>query len=945
MMQTFLQQLTDKLIADHGEDLSALNMVFPTRRAGLFFKQELASRAKKPIWAPNVFTIQDFIGRLSPLVIPDDISLQFILYRIYTKYFPAESFDRFYPWGELMLQDFSDIDRYIADADKVFSVVNDLRVIEQEFQLDEEELEKLRSFWISYFSKDPSKLKTEFINTWKHLGSIYNEFRNELLRHGMAYEGLAFRVVAERIVNNEIEDDRSCDNLIFAGFYALTKTEEVILEHFIQNRKAKIFWDADSYYVDQKHQEAGTFFRKGNLVQGNFLWKNNHFAERLRSIDVTGVPLLVGQAKYAGQLLEEMMKEPDFKLERTALVLPDENLLFPVLYALPEELKDVNVTMGYPLRVTPLYHLFESLISLRKNQRTENVAGNTFYFRDVLNILNHPYIRMVAPGPIQNWMNEYNKIHSIRISPVQSGNFSAEIFSVLFRELGDVKELFKWLREILQLILSCMKEDDFKFHKLESEFVVQFYTHLSRLEDALLKENINIELDTCWFLFREIIQSVKIPFTGEPLKGLQVMGFLETRVLDFDRIILLSVNEDVLPASGNKPSFIPFNIRKAFGLPTFEDQHAVSAYHFYRLLQRAGHVHLLYNTESKAIAGGEKSRFLLQIEHELSSAFPDKIKFTERVVSTPFSEEKVQGISVDKSTDIMLALQKYFRISSDEVEEKYSAKFSASALNTYINCPLKFYFRYLAGLKEQDETQEFMEAAGFGSILHKSMQDIYKDEIELSDANFVKIEQKIDSALDAAIQAELKTDNRLVGKNLLLRNVLRELIIKIINMDRKDSPLKLLALEKNIFREFEISGDHMVQLYGIVDRVDERNGMLRILDYKTGKVSRRNASSMNDVFTDPAYKEQFQALLYAYIVQKDMPDKRISSGLVTLRDMSKGIWYLNDGQAFSSEIFSEFETGLRKLLLEIFDPGIAFTQTEDEDRCKYCPYIGICNRE
>ena len=944
-MQTFLQQLTDTLIKDYGEDLSGLNMVFPTRRAGLFFKQELASRAKKPFWTPNVFTIQDFIGRLSPLIIPDEITLQFRLYRVYNKYFPAESFDRFYPWGELMLQDFSDIDRYMADASKVFSVVNDLREIEQEFQLDEEELEKLRSFWMSYFAKDPSKLKTEFINTWKHLGSIYFEYKDALLKEEMAYEGLAFRVVAEKVVNQEVQDDPTFDNLIFAGFYALTKTEEVILKHFIENREAKIFWDADSYYVDQKHQEAGTFFRKGNLAQENFLWKHSHFADREKSIDVTGIPLLVGQAKYAGQLLEEMMKESDFKSERTALVLPDENLLFPVLYALPEELKDVNITMNYPLRITPLYHLFESLVNLRKNQRKEKDNEQSYYFRDVLNILNHPYIRMVAPGHIQKWMNDYNKLRGIRILSGQFATDKTEIFAVLFRDLDGVQDIFKWLREILQVILSCMKEDDFKFHKLESEFVVQFYTHLSRLEDALAKENINIELDTCWFLFREIIQSVKIPFTGEPLKGLQVMGFLETRVLDFDRVILLSVNEDVLPASGNKPSFIPFNIRKAFGLPTFEDQHAVSAYHFYRLLQRAGKVHLLYNTESKAIAGGEKSRFLLQIEHELASSFPDRIKFTERVVSTPFTEEKTQGISVDKSPEILKALNKYLRVGSEEVEEKYSAKFSASALNTYINCPLKFYLRYLAGLKEEDETQEFMEAAGFGSILHRSMQDIYKDEIELTDSTFKKIELKIDTALDNAIKEELKSDSRLVGKNLLLRNVLRELIVKVINTDRKDSPLKLIALEKNIYRELELSADQKVQLYGIVDRVDEKQGMVRILDYKTGKVNRRNASSMEDIFTDPVYKEQFQALLYAYILQKDLPDRNISSGLVTLRDMSKGIWYLNDGQAFTPEIFSEYEAGLVSLLKEIFDSSVPFAQTDDEDRCKYCPYIGICNRE
>ncbi len=944
-MESFLKQLTDTLQKEYGEDLSSLNIVFPTRRAGLFFKQELAARASKPFWSPRVFSIQDFLSRLSSLPVPDPVTLQFSLYKIYHKYFPAESFDRFYPWGELMLQDFSDIDRYLADAGKVFSVVNDLREIEQNFQLPEEELNKLRIFWMSYFSKDPSLLKTEFINTWKHLGSIYFEYKKSLLDQGLAYEGLAFRELAEKIQKGEIANDASFDKLVFAGFYALTKTEEILIQHFIQKHGAKIFWDADSYYVDQAHQEAGTFFRRGILAGDDFRWKMNHFAENKKQIEITGVPLLVGQAKYAGELLSNMMEEPGFRPERTALVLPDENLLFPVLYSLPEKMQDINVTMGYPLRVTPLYHLFESLVSFRKNQRREKDAGRSFYYRDVLNILNHPYIRLLAPSEIQQWMNEYNKVRSIRIQEDQFSSYSSGFFTHLFEDLSGVKDIFKWFRDILQMILAAMKLQDFKFHRLESEFVVQFYTHLSRLGDALEKEDFNVELDTSWFLFREIIQSVKIPFTGEPLNGLQVMGFLETRVLDFDTVILLSVNEDVLPASGNKPSFIPFNIRKAFGLPTYEDQHAVSAYHFYRLLQRAKKIHLLYNTESKAIAGGEKSRFLLQLEHELAASFPDNIKLIQKVVSTPFSEERAEPLIIPKSDALLSSLEKYLGKDSGTELDKFSSRFSASALNTYISCSMKFYLRYLARLKEEEETQEYMEAAGFGSILHRSMQLLYEGRQELRDASLIEIEKQVDPSLDKAIHEELNSTRKLEGKNLLLRNVLKELLVKIIRNDKKDVPLILHALEKKVYREVSIKEGKSVQLFGIVDRIDEKEGTVRILDYKTGKVNRRGFKAVADLFTDPAYKEQFQALLYSYIVQKDMPLSKIKSGLVTLRDMSKGTWYLNNESHFTEELFNEFELELRRLLNELFDPAIPFMQTPDEKRCTYCPYVGICNRE
>ncbi|MBP6334783.1 MAG: PD-(D/E)XK nuclease family protein, partial [Bacteroidia bacterium] len=731
----------------------------------------------------------------------------------------------------------------------------------------------------------------------------------------------------------------------FAGFYALTKTEEVILEHFIVNHGAKIFWDADSFYVDQKYQEAGTFFRKGKLASTDFKWKMNHFADREKTIEITGVPLLVGQARYAGELLSSMMDDPEFKPERTAVVLPDEKLLFPMLYSLPEKLMDINVTMGYPLRVTPLYNLFEALVGFRKNQRREKDAGRSFYYRDTMAVLNHPYIRLLAPLEIQKWISNYNRTRSIRIREDQFTGSVPAVFKLIFSDLSGMQEIFKWFREILQMILAAMKQENFKFHSLESEFVVQFYTQLSRLEDALVAEDLNVELDTSWFLFREIIQSVKIPFTGEPLNGLQVMGFLETRVLDFDRVILLSVNEDVLPASGNKPSFIPFNIRKAFGLPTFEDQHAVSAYHFYRLLQRAEKIHLIYNTESKAIAGGEMSRFLLQIEHELVPAFSGKIKLTRKVLSTSFAKESIEPIVIQKTLEVLASIEKYGQKKIGIDSESKVLSFSPSALNTYINCPLKFYFRYLAGLKEPDETQEFMEAAGFGSILHRTMHLLYDGHTDLLESTVNSKKALVDSMLDQAIQEVLLTDKQLEGKNLLLRNVLKELIGKILKADSADTPILLHALEKKVFRSLEIDNGIKVQLHGIVDRIDEHQNVIRILDYKTGNVTKRKLKEVSDLFIDPVFKEQFQAMLYAYIVRQDNPGKNIKAGLVTLRDMSKGIWYLNDGEPYSDETLIEFESGVKKILNEIFDPATPFLQTIDEKRCNYCAYAGICHRE
>jgi len=943
-MSSFLQQLSGHLRHEHGDDLSDLTIVFPTRRAGLFFRQQLASGVKQPVWAPEILTIQDFIGRLSTLTVADQVTLLFILFHEYRKYFPEESFDRFYPWGELMLQDFADIDRYHADALKVFGIVNDLREIDQEFQLAEEELEKLRSFWISYFSRDPSKLKAEFINTWKHLGDIYSGFHATLLERGIAYEGLAFRKVAESLESGKTETAGLFGKVVFAGFYALTKTEEIILQHFIREHKAEIYWDADSYYVDNPQQEAGTFFRKGSLTQKNITWKQDHFASLKRTLEITGIPLLAGQAKYAGQLLCEMMNDNSFIPEETAVVLPDENLLFPLLNSLPENLTEVNVTMGYPLRVTPMYHLFESLISLNRNRRMEGQGNSTFYFRDVLDVLDHPYIRLVAPEEIRNWMKKYNARRKIRLHSEELTSVDSELFKLLFNVPGSGAEVFSWLSAIIRLILAAMNEQDYKFHRLESEIAVQFYTQLSKLQDALMLEQLELSLDTIWFIFREIIQAVRIPFAGEPLKGLQVMGFLEARVLDFKRVILLSVNEDILPASGNKPSFIPFNIRKAFSLPTFEDQHAVSAYHFYRLLQRTERIHLIYNTESKSVGGGDKSRFLLQIEHELAHAFKDQIRFSQKVVSTGFAEEKIDAISVRKTDEVLSLLEKYLINTSSEAGQKSSASFSPSALNTYLHCPLSFYFKYIAGLKEEEDTHEYLEASGFGEILHGVMQKLYHGYKVIQKEDFLRIADRIDPVLDSVIEDKLNTAGELEGRNFLLRNVLKDLIQKIISADRDEAPLSIIALEHKLIGKFTLSEGREVMLNGIADRIDIHREKTRVLDYKTGRVAAKFVDSMDELFHNPANKEQFQALFYARMVKEEFQANEIYAGIMPLRTMSQGIKYLNKENPVSDEMFREFESRLRKLIHEILDPLVSFVQTSETDRCIYCPYKGICHR-
>ena len=939
-MKTFLQELALEIKNTYNKDTGQICLVFPTRRAGLFFQKEFALLYDGPIWSPKIFSIQDYLLKLADANIPDQITILFELYEVYHHYFPNEEFDTFYSWGELLIKDFDDLDKYLAPAGKVFATVNDLHQIDADFGLPEEDMERLKLFWRNFFEHDLSKLKSEFVNTWKNLNKIYTEFRTRLKEKGWAYEGMAYRELAENISMESFKSMSEFSHTIFAGFYALSPAEEKIMSFLIKEEKASSYWDTDAYYTNDPGQEAGKFIRENKMIKDNYKWKAEHFKDIPKQIEFAGIPLMVGQTRYAGQILQEMIDKNNFIPEKTAVVLPDEKLLFPVLYSIPDAVEDINVTMGYPLRQTPLFNLFETLTALQKNARLENDGNYSFYFRDVKKLLDHTYIRLTGGKSINSWLEKL-KENYIRISSKKILTDSdSEFFKILFNIPATIDEVFLWSQKILRSILEAMSAQDFKFHRLESEFIYTFFTQLKRLEDILLKQKVKPTIITFWKIFKEVTQSVRIPFSGEPLKGLQVMGFLETRVLDFENVILLSVNEDVLPAAGNSPSFIPFNIRKAFGLPTYEEQHAVSAFHFYRLLQRAKNIFLLYNTEPKALTAGERSRFLLQIEHELKAKFPDSISIIKKVITTPIIKERVAAIIIEKSEVVLKELEKYSATTGSEPR----AKLSASGLQSYIACPLRFYFRYVAGLSEIEETEENMEAATFGKVLHKAMQLIYSGLQGIDESKLVALRSSINTHVDRAIHEEFLSIDQLEGKNILLRNVIRKLVSQILDTDREYLPFRILQLEKDVTSIFQYQQGNVVKLFGIIDRVDEKDESVRIVDYKTGKVEKRKPTAIEDYFIDTDYKEQFQAMYYAYLTNKSIHGKKITVGLMALKTMKEGIWMLNNNEPFSSDQFLQFETSLKKLITEIFDPTIPFTQTQDESRCEYCAYKEMCNR-
>jgi len=941
-MASFLEQLVDELNDSYKGDLSRLCLVFPTRRAGLFFKKYLSEKINRPHWSPVIYSIQDFIRTFSDHVVPDQLALVFELYEVYKKYFPAESFEKYFPWGEMLLKDFDEADRNLADTKQLFAYIKDINEIDSGFELDDENLGLIRNFWKTFFNKEPGKLKSEFLSNWQHLGNIYYDFRKQLEKRNWAYEGLVCRSVAEEMDQKKVHPEY--DKIIFAGFYALTKSEEKIIEHLIKNDNAVIYWDVDSYYYEDVKQEAGTFLRKNRLLKPGFKWKYNDFESGKKDIEVIGVALQVGQAKAVGNILEELTKSNSISPEKTAVVLPDENLLFPVLYSLPESIDTFNVTMGYPLSSTPLFSLFETLILLQKNIRRKKDGTVSFYYRHVTDVLNHSSIQQVESSYIRDWMKAYNKdMRWIQIPVEQLSNEkSPQLFKDIFRSADQPDFLFGYFKKILEHILDSIKEREFKFHEIESEYIYQFYTLLKRLEDTVKEYAHDFSLDVFWNLYRTIIFSTRIPFSGEPLKGLQVMGFLETRLLDFENLFILSVNEDTLPASSSHSSFIPYNIRKAFDLPTYEDQHAVSSYHFYRLLQRAKNIYLLYNTETRSITAGEKSRYLLQIEHELVRKFPGNISIKSRLAVTDFVKQETPSIEIRKTIDVMKSIEKYF-LKNGSFNE-FTPKLSASALILYITCRLRFYFQYIAKIREQEETEENIEAATFGRILHRSMQLLYGELGNLTESVFDQLKAKVEQAVNRSITEEFRGHDLLEGKNILMRNVIVELVRKIISIDKKDAPVNIHFLEHNVLQPLQVTEDNAVLLYGIIDRVDETKGITRIIDYKTGKVDSSEPENFDEIFSDPKYKEYFQTYFYSYLHWKNTSANSMKAGIIAVKNLSDGIRFINEDAPISSEQFKEFENYLIKLVAEIINPDISFSQTSDEKRCEYCPYKEICHR-
>lgn len=964
-MKPFLYQVATLFYQQYGAEIHRLAFVFPNRRAGLFFQKYLSEISERPLFSPSILTINDLFMQLSGMHPADKIQMLFRLYELYKQRSgSSESFDEFIYWGEMLLNDFDDIDKYMVDARMLFRNVSDLKSLDDDFNyLSPEQVQAIRSFWSSFYPKGDSPNQQHFLELWEILYDLYAGLRTSLAKDGCGYDGMIFREVVEQL-EKEPMSDFPFDQVVFVGLNALSVSEERLLLALQKKGVADFYWDYVGPWVTDPDNKA-SFFLERNL---------RLFPSRMQlpaaepvqaEIRVMGVPSAIGQAKQVYPILQALADEQQLTDEsalRTAIVLPDEHLLVPVLNAIPEVIQHINVTMGYPLAGTPVAALMEYILTLQKNIRyIDRVPG--FYFRDVLPILNHQYVMAAAPEEVSQLVKDMTAGNRIYVHAADLNRH--ELLSILFTPVQNTEELSDYLIHVLEALNACLRNnrpnpDDEEMISnstqttadIEQEFIFHYFATVNRMKEVMCEAKIEMRLDTYFRLLKRMTDLITIPFEGEPLSGLQVMGVLETRALDFDRLIILSMNEGIFPLKKAANSFIPYNLRRGFGLPTYEHQDSVWAYHFYRLIRRAKQVTLLYDTRTTGLQTGEVSRFVHQLRYHYQYPLIDEL------VVYDVASSAVPPISVQKTAEVEKLLSDFLFGGPRAL--------SASAINTYLDCPLKFYFSVLEQIQEEDEITETVERDVFGSILHKVMEDLYAPfKGKLVTADLLKLLRKDQPLLTGTIArafAELFFKSPVVrpleGENFLTGEMIRKYAEKILEQDARFTPFHYIESEKKVRATITLSDKRVVQLKGFIDRVDSLDRVLRIVDYKTGsgKLEFESVEGLFDKEARDRPKAVMQVFLYAWMYQQlpeytGMPIQPAIYYLRTLFQRSfnpvveqkKGRGKADKVNSFQ-DFVADFEGKLRQCLDEIFNLDIPFTQTETGKACAYCSFRGLCGK-
>lgn len=951
-MEYFLEHIAKSLRTEFGKSLHRHCLVFPGRRAGLYMLKYLAKEIDRPVWAPPISTINELFRSLSQLQVAGNELLLFELYRVYRSLNPAAGgFDDFYFWGDMLINDFDDTDKYLADASRLFTNIKELREIDQKFGgFSEEQQAIIKKFWLNFDLTRPTGQKSEFISLWAAMHDLYTGFRASLNSQNLAYEGMIFRDVAERS-EGELVRSAPWDMVHFIGFNALNNCEKKLMLALKNAGKARFYWDYDQSFIEKGTHNSAGFFMSENLelfgIDMPAGWNNNSlltpgFPAKRTVIETSSD---TAQVKLVTGVLSDLPELNPGNAHHTAVILSDESLLVPLLSSLPDSNIDINITMGFPLKQTSVYTLVRNLMDLQKTSR-ENNGTALFHAPEVMNILNHHLIAGIRDMD----KNFINKASSSNKSWYSSSDFaSSVILSKIFTRHDQPLSLSGWVRDILPVVaLSAVEETNKSELNIRNEFIYRIILSLNRLETIINDPVISFSTTTYMRLLDRLLKGQTVPFSGEPLSGIQVMGILETRALDFKNLVFLSVNEGVMPALSSPSSFIPFSLRQAFGLPSINHQESIYAYHFYRLLQRAENVTFIYNSNSEGLKSGEMSRFLIQMSY--SKHLKPEFRNTGFEIRTPVLPSEI--VNRDEGHSLKLH-DRYLGVKGKAL--------SPSAINTWLSCRMKFYFRYVEGLAEPVVPAEEIDPASFGNILHTVMNGIYSGHTgrEIT-AGFLESISKDTEYLKKAIIDSIRSEFRngeeapVTGNELIVRDVMLAYVKRILKADTQVAPINILRLEE--FVDFTITGDSglKVRTGGYADRIDRARGKVRIVDYKTGIIS-ENICSVDDLFIEDRPKDNdgwLQVLLYCeayfqkyggtvapsvYAIRK-MTGRPYTGSLVIKENKSE--FMVDDYRV----VRDQFLGGLNALIGKIFNNEEPFTMTKDTKKCRYCAYCVLCSR-
>lgn len=914
---SFLDKIAAVLIDDYAQDLTDTIVVLPNKRAKIFLIDALKKQVNTNILSPEIISIEDFIQDISQIRTVDPIELLFEFYEVYlsiTDKAQQQTFEQFANWAKMLLQDFNEIDRYLLDPTHVLSYLKDI--------------EDIKKWGIEVEQK--TTLLEKYIDFWKLLPSYYQAFYAHLLKKGIGYQGLIYRQAVENLLpyTKTIQNKK----YLFAGFNALNASEEKIIQHLIAVDQAKIFWDADQTFLNDPYHDAGLFLRRfksnwKHYKSNPFEWIVDEFSQT-KNIQVIGTPKTIGQAKIAGTIIEKILDEnPMASLDKVAIVLGEENVLVPLLYSLPASVGALNITMGYSSKNNPAQILIAKLFKMHTNALSRNAKSYVLYYKDVLDILTHPLVEPYAQtSALVKIINQNNYTFITHQKVMELNPEPTDLFLLLFKkwEQGSIAVL-ETISELLLTIKNNLSNDN-EEEKITKAFVFAIFKVINKLINYYSQHSHIDKIDTLHAIYKQVIDLAEVSFEGEPLNGLQIMGVLESRVLDFDTVIVTSMNEGKFPAGKSQNSFIPYDVKRELGLPTFKEKDAIYTYHFYHLLQRAKNVYLLYNTESDGLDAGEKSRFITQLEVEKQANH----NLTHEIYNAVLPEKAYEPMVIEKSEAVM-----------DRLKQIAAVGFSPSALTSYIRNPIQFYFQKILRIREVDEVEENIALNTLGTIIHETLKVLYDPFVGkfISEADIVNCFKLIDAEVLTQFKAVYKEGEIKKGRNLLAfevakRNVHNFLKVELEGIKAGDA-IKIIALEKTYERVLtDPSLPFPVLIKGNVDRIEERNGNIRIIDYKTGKVEKASVTlkTWRGLTEDIKNDKIIQVLAYAFMYETLAESKPIEAGIISFKNLKSGFLPFNFKEDRDSEmiideiIMANYKVQIVTLLQEILDKNIPFQE-------------------